>query len=173
MINSSLNILNTISYNKNPEIYHYNATTHPGIQWYIKTICPSANLLTEQTRPIHKFWYNLQNIHPNLVKITDIAFLWDGSVFPNWNTIWLHEKIDIEWSITSNKEIDYKLIEFDIGLKLSAEKIEKLINEIITSDRLSNDSMLEYNSLLNITNFLKTHTSERRSKEKRNHIRVL
>lgn len=165
--------LETIIGSTNPEIYHFQRGSHPGIKWYIKTIIPGYRLLTDDTYTLWAMWRHLTEHFPNLVKITNIAYYWDGKSIPGWWTIWLDQKIDIRVSWSREAGFDWKMVDYDIGLKMSAVEIEALLETNYLNDRLSNLDVIHYKQILYILEFLKTYTPDKRSKANRKKIRVI
>jgi hypothetical protein len=162
------NTLDTISGFKNPEIYHYQRGIHPGLHWYIKTIIPSTSLIEPNVKNICKMWEEVQIRLPILMTVTDTAIDWNDNVISGWKTIWLNNSIDIE--ITSN--FDWKIVDYDIGLKHSMVWISSLLDDMIAS-RQTNNISVSYEKLQEIVNFLKTYTTDYRSKENRSKLRVI
>ena len=173
MINQELETtLDTIKDTKNPEIYHYHRKSHPGANWYIKTILPGPEIINDDTYMVFVLWTRLQEKHPNLIRLVDKAYNWQGILLSGWWTIWLDEKIDIIWIWSREEGFDWKIVDFDIGLKSSAYKIGSWIRN--HSDNLhQDDKTLSYNRLCEISDFLSTFTTERRSKENRAKFKVL
>jgi hypothetical protein len=163
--------LSTIEDCYNPEIHHYQHGTHPGIKWYIKTVLPGPLILNSETIPLFDFWKSIERRHKGRVLLTDVAYNWSGIAVTNWWTIWLHEKIDISWSWSADSGFGYQVIDHDIGLKNSGSLIEALLST--TDDRLPIRSRISYAKLLNIASFLKTYTSDQRSKQNRSKMRVI
>lgn len=163
----------TINGLKNPEIHHYQHSTHPGAKWYIKTIIPGPSILTADTKVFLDFWQRMQIGHPYLVSLTDSAFMWSGEKMQNWWTVWLNDRIDIDWNWDASTGIDYRIVEFDTGLKSSGAK---LINWLITNwqlDRLTDEQRINYEYLYNIAEFIKTYTSNIQSIKNRANLRVI
>jgi hypothetical protein len=160
--------IRTIDHLRNPEIHHYNNGSHPGISWYIKTVIPHADP-EDPVHEISQFWEKLQKLHPRLVRIVGTAYDWDGSKIPGWSTIWLNAKIDLAVSWSEDQGFEYKIVDFDDGLKISATKLL----EWLKSSSSPNGSPAEYSRLLEISSFLQTHTFEEKSRKKRSQLRVL
>jgi len=150
--------LNTIEGSTNPEIYHFHRGSHPGIKYYIKTIMPGPYILNDNTAPIWRFWTELSNVHPRLIKLVDIAYDWEGNVIAGWWTIWIENRIDIRWVYEENTVVDYHLVEYDVGLKLSAEDAIETLDYI--SNRHTADDHACYEKLKEISVFLRTYTSD-------------
>lgn len=172
MINRELKAaLDTIEGSINPEIHHYRHGTHPGIKYYIKTILPGPYILNESTAPIWKFWNELSRIHPRLIRLVEKAYDWEGSIIPGWWTIWLESRIDIQWNFVQNSEIDYKVVEYEIGLKLSAKNAMDTLNDIST--RQTKDDNACYEKLEEISVFLGTYTSDDMAERNRRKFMVI
>lgn len=164
--------LHTITVSKNPEIYHFLYGSHPGVKWYIKTILPGYNILTNDSYPLWAMWRHLAEHHSDFVKIVNTSYDWDGKLIPNWWTIWLDQRIDIVISWSREHGFNWKIVDYDIGLKLSADDIYKILSE--TSDnRQPNYDSLHYKQLCYIIEYLKTYTTEKRSKSNRKKLKVI
>lgn len=164
--------LNTILDSKNPEIHHYHRDSHPGARWYIKTILPGPFLLTNTTDVLFSTWKRISEKHRNLVRIVDSAYDWQGDILPGWWTIWLDASIDITWDINDGTEMHHVIVDIDTGLKISAVETRKWMDSNLIN-RQSGDHSLSYDRLCEITDFLATHTSEKRSQENRRNLRIL
>jgi hypothetical protein len=112
-----------LSTRSNPEIKHYQAYTHPGVNWYIKTVLPDNR--TDDSAYLNKFWDRLEDLYPKIIRITDLAFDWNGNRIDYCRTIWLRKEVDIIVTFDNGK-LDYSLIDYDEGLNISAKN---LINE--------------------------------------------
>lgn len=173
MQETELNVaLNTIEGSTNPEVYHAQNGTHPGRRWYIKTIIPGPKILNDDTHPLFLFWQTLQSRHTKMVRMSDTAFDWKGNIVKNWWTMWLDEKIDINWTYTRNDGFDYEIVDNDIGMKKTAEKLDLWLNEDIDTRHINN-LPISYERLHEITEFLRTFTTEHRSQLNRSKLRVL
>lgn len=172
IVNELEETLDTILGSKNPEIHHHQNGSHPGIKWYIKTIIPSYELLNNDTYQLWILWKYLSEHFPNLIKITNIAYNWNGDLIPRWWTIWLDQKIDIRVNWSNENGFTWKMVDFDIGLKISAYEIEQLFENNF-NDRLSNIDKAHYKQLHYILEFLRTYTNDKRSKDNRKHLRVI
>jgi len=163
--------LDTIEGSTNPEIYHYRRGSHPGIKYYIKTILPGPYILNENTAAIWKFWNELSCVHPRLIKLIDRAYDWEGELISGWWTIWLENRIDIQWNFLNNSIIDYKILEFEIGLKLSAETAIDTLTTI--TNRHTDEDTACYEKLKDISVFLGTYTSDDMAERNRKKFMVI
>lgn len=171
IINEFEKILTTITECKNPEIHHHQNGSHPGVRWYIKTIIPNIELITDDTYELWSMWKYLSEHFPNLIKITKVSYNWDGKNMPGWQTIWLDQRIDIRTTWTKNDGFNWKMVDFDIGLQLSGIEIEQLFENNI-NNRLSNTNTAQYKKIYRILEFLKTYTIDKR-KDNRKKIKVI
>lgn len=163
--------LDTIEGSTNPEIHHYRRGSHPGIKYYIKTILPGPYIINKDTAPIWKFWNELSCVHPRLIKLIECAYDWEGNSINGWWTIWLENRIDIQWTFLKTSVIDYKIVEYEIGLKLSAETAVDTLNSI--TNRHSEDDHACYEKLKDISLFLSTYTSDDMAERKRKKFMVI
>lgn len=161
------NILDTIEGSKNPEIHHYNHGVHPGLRWSIKTILPGPDLVSTETSILFNFWNGIQRKHPYLVRITKLAFDWNGVRLDGWWTIWVQDRIDIIWNQTEDG-FSYHIVDREVGLKASSRSLVQILDSRHTAGDQSS-----YNVLLGIAEFIKTYTGDHQSKINRSKIRVL
>jgi hypothetical protein len=164
--------LDTIKGSKNPEIHHFHYGCHPGPKWYIKTILPGPKILNEQTMPLFAAWRNLANKLPASVRLSDIAFDWQGCSLQGWWTIWLDNSIDITWGWDEEQGLVWKIVDFDDGLKQSIDCIEQVVS-IETLDRQAKDDSVSYQTLKEIIDFLGSYTSEKQCQINRKNLRIL
>lgn len=163
--------LDTIQGSNNPEVHHYHYGSHPGINFYIKTILPGPIILNNNTYKIWKFWKDLEKKYPQLIKLVERAYDWQGSKLIGWWTIWLNQKIDIIWTYTDKDGFDYEIVDYEIGLKLSAEKSLSWFDAL--TDRLHPDDKVCYSQLEEVADFLKSHTSDDLAKKNRTNLKVI
>lgn len=106
------------------------------------------------------------------VKLTNTSYDWDGNSIPRWWTIWLDQRIDICVIWSREDGFNWKMVDYDEGLKLIAIEIEKMISAQ-SDDRQTNDDSLQYKQINYIIEFLKTFTTDKRSKTNRKKLRVI
>ncbi len=164
--------LHTITGSKNPEIYHYQRGSHPGVKWYIKTIIPGYGMLTDDSYPLWAMWRFLTEHYPHLIKIINSAYDWQGNLLTGWWTIWLDQRIDIRVKWSKEDGFDWKLVDYEDGLKLSAEDISSMISTLF-DDRHTEQETLQFKQLNYILDFLRTYTTDKRSKENRKKLKVI
>jgi hypothetical protein len=142
----------------NPEICHYQNNSHPGVNWWLKTVIPNhpSNCYALD---IVKFWNRLAKLYPTQILISDIAFDWNNNRIDYCQSIWLNKKIDIKVKIDEDGDFDYDILDYDEGLYISAKEL-----------LLLNDLPIE---LLDAVEFLIRLTPENKSKILRSKIKVL
>ena len=162
-------VLHTIKNDINPEVHHFRHGSHPGCDWYIKTILPNHAHLDETAQFIFDSWDDLQRKNPKLVNIGSIAYDWHGMPIDGYGTIWLNSKIDVIYKMTNHGNIGFEFQDYDSGLKISALAIERYL--------LANDSRQienrSYHELASVANFLKTYTCDAHSRTKRTKLRII
>ena len=164
--------LDTIEGSQNPEIYHAQRGVHPGQRWWIKTIIPGSKILNDDTHPLFLFWHALQGRNPRLIRITNKAFDWNGNLIENWCTVWCDIKIDVDWTYSRLNGFEYEIVDYDIGIKKSAEKLKEWINADLDIRQID-QRPVSYDRLQEIAEFLRTFTAESRSQKNRSMLRVL
>ena len=163
--------LDTIQGSNNPEIHHYHRGSHPGVSFYIKTILPGPIILNNNTYKIWKFWKELEKEHPELIKLVERAYDWQGNKLIGWWTIWLNQKVDIIWNYTDHTGFSYKIVDYELGLKLSADKSLSWFDTL--TDRLQPDDKVCYSQLKEVADFLKSYTSDDLAKKNRTKLKVI
>lgn len=164
--------LGLIRDSKNPEIHHYHRGSHPGIGWYIKTILPGPNILTDDVYPLFAMWQAIQKRMPSKVNLANRAYGWHGEPIDNWWTIWLNNRIDIEVTWSRTDGFDWSMVDYDVGLRNSATRIIEWANANI-DDRHRDGIPVSYGHICEIASFLETYTPEHRSRQNRSKLRVL
>jgi hypothetical protein len=156
----------------NPEIHHYRHDRHPGYKWYIKTIIPGQEVLTECTYQIYTSWQDFCNRHANIACLTNIAYDWQGQIIQGWWTLWLDTRIDVKWSWQPDQHLSCTVVDFAEGLQKSGiESRDWLLS--LAQSRQSFNGNLCFDSLLQIANFVKTWTNETQSRKNREKFKVI
>lgn len=172
MINSDIHLsIDNIFGNVNPEIFHYQNGTHPGINYYIKTIIPCLQSDYSDLNDFCCAWETLKDTYPKLIKFVDIAIDWYGNRINGWKTIWIHQKIDIIWEYNSYTGLEYQIIEYNDGLKSSAIKSLDWLAEL-TNRQLQNNKVC-YEKLKEISEFLNKYTSDAEAIKLRSKLKVI
>ncbi len=122
-----IGVIETLVATDNPEIWHADNLTHPGLSWSIKTIIPKPEFADNDTVNIVQFWHKLASTKFNLVKITHDTFNWTGNLLPQWDTIWIKRGWDIEISSSTDGTLYHKVCS---SSKTSAQIAETLIDNI-------------------------------------------
>lgn len=173
MLDRELNaVISTIEAGRNPEIHHYNRGSHPGLGWYIKTVSPGPDIITDETFMIHQFWKRVSGNHPRLVRLVDSAYDWSGTPIRGWWTVWLNDRIDVKWQYDPSDGFDYHIVDYDQGLKSSAKNMREIIDGLLRS-RPTDDNSVSYERLAEIVEFLRTYTTDQRSKQNRAKLRII
>ncbi|MFA5489437.1 MAG: hypothetical protein WC284_09490 [Candidimonas sp.] len=98
-----------------PEIYHYRRGLHPGVGWWLKTICPDPSCERMEGVELTHSWIALTKT--NAVILTEVAFDWQGNVIPHMWSVWLKESIDVK---------DWKIISYDLSMQSKIEILKTL-----------------------------------------------
>lgn len=120
-------VIETLTATDNPEIWHADNLTHPGLSWSIRTVIPKIEFVDNDTVNIVQFWHKLAETAFNFVKITPEAFNWSGNLLPQWDTIWLKRGWDIEISELADGTLYYTVCNANTT---SAKIAETLIDSI-------------------------------------------
>lgn len=104
--------------------------------------------------------------------MTPVAYDWNGSNLVNWWTLWLDSRIDLNYSFSPTGQLQCQIIDFAQGLKSSGSKVQHWLYDIIRN-RQDRGDYIFFDSLLNISEFLKTYTGEDTAKKNRARLRLL
>jgi hypothetical protein len=156
----------------NPEIHHYRQGLHPGHKWYIKTIVPGPEILTEHTYQIYIAWQDFCQRHTSLAKLTNIAYDWQGQIIPGWFTLWLDSRIDVKWKWEPDQLLVCTIVDFAKGLQQSGIESRNWLLSFEQS-RQSSGSNVCLKNLLDITNFVETWTNESQCRKNRERFRII
>lgn len=166
-----IGVLDVIKNLKNPEIWHVSNSTHPGIGWSIKSVMPFHEVAEPSMIRICDMWTMLSNIHPNIVKLTNKSFDWNGNELIGWKTIWIRDGLDIKITLDDNKLPKYEIITFQNGSRSVIKNIiDKLQEQIANSN---NDEKIELESLLDICETIISQVSEFDSQNMRKNFKVI
>lgn len=160
------NALKTITDSRNPEIHHYHRGVHPGLGWYIKTIVPGPSD-DVVINTLHYEWRDFQIKHRSMVRLTHHAYDWSGARISEWWTVWLQESMDVAWSCDEEGKVRFSMLPFDRGLNLSAGTIREWLVANPTCDTNGHEKLAD------ITEYLRTYTSEKTSRETRKRMRII
>ncbi len=167
-----LGVIDTLVNGENPEIWHADNLTHPGLVWSIKTVIPKIELVDNDTVDIVQLYHNLAEKKFNFVKITPEAFNWNGEILSNWDTVWVKRGWDIE--ITSGKNNSLKGTVCNVS-KTSAE-ISKSLIDSIAKQLAKLDNIEEREELLDLIEaceIVSSTTTDYESKRLRSKFRVV
>lgn len=105
---------------RNPEMYHIQSSTHPGINWRLKTICPDPRLIRLDKERLGEKWFNFAESFPDFVQLVDTAFDWQGEPISYTFSVWVLKNYDVIY----NHNNDLKLITMGESVNLKIKQIE-------------------------------------------------
>lgn len=155
----------------NPEIHHYNAGTHPGVSWYIKTVIPvsGSNHINCQ---LFDIWKNIELKHEKLARIESTAIDWYGNVINGWGTVWLDRDIDvIIYTEEKTGQLSYRLTDYNSGLNESGKNLLTWFRDNLEQQGLITGEHSD--KIHDVAAFLSTFTGKTKSMRNRNKIKVL
>ena len=86
--------IETLHAHVNPEVWHYQRGTHPGLGWHIKSVLPNGTY-HPAAENLYDQWHRMAHRNPAAVRITPTALDWNGSVIQGFSTIWLADANDV------------------------------------------------------------------------------
>lgn len=158
-----------------PELYHVKAGSHPGPNWYLKTICPTPNLIRADTEGYGRSWEWFAKSNSALVKLVNIAFDWEGEKIPYASSIWIRQDIDILWEETGHTNehaLTFKVVSKLEGNKEIAYAILKMA-DVCQSGILKSDDANEINKIIEAAQALLDQYDELDSVRKRKGFKVI
>jgi hypothetical protein len=164
-------VTDTLIAGDNPEIWHADNLTHPGLAWSIKTVIPKPEYADNDTVDIVQLYHRIAEAKYNFVKITPEAFNWNGDVLTEWDTVWVKRGWDIEF-VELDDSLTYNIVS---SAKTSTDIAKSLIDSI--SKQLAKlDTIEEREQLLDLIEaceILSSMTSDYESKKLRSNFRVI
>lgn len=164
-------VVDALINNDNPEIWHADNLSHPGLAWSIKTVIPKPEFADNDTVDIIQLYHKIAETKYNFVKITPEAFNWSGNSLEQWDTVWVKRGWDVE-IVDKNGTLDYNVCS---STKTSTDIAKSLIDSI--SKQLAKlDTIEDREELLDLIEaceVLFSMTSDYESKKLRSNFRVI
>lgn len=159
-------VLGVIETGVPPEIMHFRKGTHPGKNWWLKTVVP----LQQDTR-ITSIWMHISRMHPALVLLTPTAYDWYGEIISGFQSVWIKENLDLEL-LVKKRIFDYNIVSFAEGFNNSGQKLQKIVeSHQATMPHLCSDD--EWSELSTVTEFMSAWTTDAQARQKRKTLRKL
>ena len=167
-----LGVIETLTNTQNPEIWHAENMSHPGIAWVLKTVVPKVEFINDDNFEIINLWTVICAAHPNIVTTTPEAYDWDGHLLEEWSTIWIINSWDIEVSSDLDRTLSYKICKFEKGVAKQAESLIDSIGHQLA--QLTNiDEQEELLELLEACEALSSYTTDQDSDTIRKKFKVI
>lgn len=164
-------VLDVLINGDNPEIWHADNLSHPGLAWSIKTVIPKPEFVDNDTVDIVQLYHRIAETKCNFVKITPDAFNWTGDSLEEWDTVWVKRGWDIEL-IDRSGTLDYSICS---STKTSTEIAKSLIDSI--GKQLAKLDTIEAREelldMIEACEVLSSMTSDYESKKLRSNFRVI
>ena len=120
-------ITNLLRTSIHPEVCHFRAGNHPGINWYLKTVCPMPNLMQIDKFGYGLMWSTLAEEDSNSVKIVPHAYDWEGNDIPYMASVWLNIECDIIISMHPKTGYNLILVDRNIGSDFYVNNLLELL----------------------------------------------
>lgn len=156
------NIAEILSKGISPEITHFQKNSHPGQNWWLKTVVPPEHKLIE-------LWNRIHAQHPHQVKIEPGAWDWYQNPIPNCLTIWLDHSIDIRIKKIRSR-LDFVILPFEEGFNLLGKELFDSLNKTKTLDQTIDPS---WQSLLDVTQLMSSWTTDQQARARRQIFKVV
>lgn len=149
-----------------PEITHFKMGKHPGKHWWLKTVIPKND-----TDRITTIWMHLCRMHPSLIYFTPYAYDWYGVLLEDFQSVWIKEQVDVVLTV-KKRVFDYDIISFPESFNVSGKNLQKLIKleQQNNPDTFTQD---EWNEIINVTEFMKSWTTDKQAKNNRKQLRKI
>ena len=136
------NILEILGEETHPEIRHIRRGTHPGSQWWLKTICPDPQAIQLDREGWGAEWFNLSRDLRHVVHLTPIAYDWEGNKIAWTMSVWLRQDVDAVIIDTgSNTRID--LVERVVGERNTVQQLREVMDLITEIPREHIEAAIE------------------------------
>jgi hypothetical protein len=164
-------VTETLTNHDNPEIWHADNLSHPGLVWSVKTVIPKPEFADNDTVDLIQLYHKIAETRYNFVKITPEAFNWNGDRLEEWDTVWIKRGWDIEFA-DENGTLTYNICSYT---KTSTDIAKSLIDSI--GKQLAKlDTIEEREELLDMLEaceIMSSMTSDYESKKLRSNFRVI
>jgi hypothetical protein len=160
-------ILDLLKTSVPPEISHYRRSTHPGKDWWLKTVIP-----TNQTAGPNIMWKKIQQKEPLNVLLTNSAVDWFENPIKDAHTVWVRQGIDLVVDFDETGDFTYVVK----NVTDSFNEFGKIINENIMNAWEANSQNLtdiDWHNLIYISNLMSGWTSDVQADKKRKMFKVI
>jgi hypothetical protein len=103
-------IVDLLEENPHPEWHHVNAGSHPGEEFYLKTVCPDPALADLDIHGLGEAWHQFARDSKEHILITEQAFDWTGELIPGWNSVWLNMNYDVQYSLREPRGMAFRVL---------------------------------------------------------------
>jgi hypothetical protein len=118
-----------LSTHLHPEVHHLRNMCHPGLDFWLKTICPDPRLIALDKEKWGYTWSENAEKYPNLISLVDVAFDWEGTKIPYTWSVWLHRSVDALIFVEGNILLVEKSIgSYNMFLELNKLKADWVAN---------------------------------------------
>ena len=164
-------VIETLISGDNPEIWHADNLTHPGLAWSIKTVIPKPEHADNDTVDIIQLYHKIAETKYNFVRILPEAFDWNGNRLNEWDTVWVKRGWDIDF-VEENGVMTYNIVS---STKTATDIAKSLIDSISTQlAKLETiEAREELLDLIEACEILSSMTSDYESKKLRSNFRVI
>lgn len=163
------NILDLLKTSVPPEISHYRSGTHPGKDWWLKTVIP-----TDKSAGPTIMWKKIQQKEPLNVLLTNSAVDWFENTIENANSVWIRHGIDLVVDVADNEtgKFTYVIKNVTDSLNEFGNTINKKITDAWESNS-QNINDIDWHNLIYISNLMSSWTSDVQAEKKRKMFKVI
>lgn len=125
------NILDELKNKTHPETCHFRKGNHPGPKWFLKTVCPTPHLKQIDKYGYGVLWSNIAQENPEIVKLVDLAYDWNGDEIPYMASVWIHKEYDIIVSLDdtiTGYGLEVIMVDRKTGSEFYLDNLKKLVS---------------------------------------------
>ena len=161
------NVWHILSTGVPPEISHFRNQTHPGRQFWLKTVIPSRDI----DHHLFDLWARVIQQHSLSVQITDQAYDWFENIIPGAHSIWVREGIDVVLRQHA-RGADYSILPFEDSFNSSGLLYHR---QVLQSQRLDCEKSLnsDWQNLISTTQLMSSWTTDTQARARRKVFKVV
>ena len=150
-----------------PEISHFRNQTHPGRQYWLKTVIPCR----EADHTLFDLWARVVQQHPSTVEITDQAYDWNGAIIPGAHSVWVREGVDVVLRQHA-RGADYSIMPFEDSFNSSGRLYHR---QVLQAQKLDPEksSNSDWQNLICTTQLMSTWTTDTQARARRQVFKVV
>jgi hypothetical protein len=170
-------ILSTLDNSIHPEVYHFRHGSHPGKNWFLKTVCPMPNLKQVDQLGFGALWEIFCIDHHKAAMMVPYAFDWKGNEIPYCASVWLRTGIDVLLTYSDIVGFQFDIVEEKEGREYYIDRIEEAISTARTNSRHSieypRETLNELDEIEDVLAVMRHNSRVLEIDELRNNLKVI